>query len=703
MFMASSLGHLPLGQIQLRGGIRRVWFGGVWSSPSSSASASLASLASLTSCSCASSCASSSSACFFRFQTDLFHRSHLSAPRLRSFDLACSFTTNTNTLHTSVAAAGAANGSSQPVLRGFDIVANQPSTYAPNVVVEAYAGAAEAAKPTENTNNQGNGATSTTTITTRRGPTAVNLTLSELAKLVPRCSVRDLRLLRSRGSTIAVHRTFIAFKVDPPSISGMVSRDRLILTDTGASARSFIESLSRALTHSKDAPAPCDDGKPPLFTMRVIEAVLEESCVSLERSYRRLEVLIDNLLPKLTRQGVTDQMNWLPWVGSANDAKREEGFSRLLTLTKSLSDVKSRTVRLVEILKEVLAEPQDLEELEYLCAPDHIAMSHRLWQEQYRTQTSGGIHPVASSESTAADCEDPSVHEYFERDYGGVAELMLEAYESRLQNLEDDCDKLEGKIAQTRQTIELSLANESNRIRRLELHIANAALCVGSMACVYSLFGTNVPNGFEESSTAFVTLAGSAMFAGAMASGPFLLSYRSFFGGDVRRSDDELALTTALRGIEEVQNAIRGDVAFSKRLRKAVEGATSAHHSKNSHNPAIASSRPPWGMGMLRRNAESSGGGRIPDELVLETLARTYGSRMRRLRPREIEMWREMLQVEYKKMHRMDQHHDEDVGSWIHVDEREPTTLPRLTKSNTMPESPAIFKRSNSSRKIDQL
>ena len=316
---------------------------------------------------------------------------------------------------------------------------------------------------------------------------------------------------------MAVHNVFIAFKVDPPNLSGLVSRDRLILADTGPGARSYVETLRKVLgSNARNASEAGElDGadKPPFFALRVLETVFEESCVSLERSYRRLEVLINRTLPTLTRPHAhAAQFGWLPWVGSANDARREEGFSRLLTLTKSLSDVRSRTQRLVEILKVLLSDADDLAELEYICGPDDAVL-------------------IKPSEHPSL-LRNPSSR----KSIAGPVELTLEAYESRLLNLEDDCDKLEGKIAQTRQTIELSLANESNRIRRLELHIANAALCVGTMACVYGLFGTNVPNGFEEHAGAFAALAGGSIMAGALTSGPFLLSYRSFFGGDLRRS-----------------------------------------------------------------------------------------------------------------------------------------------------------------------
>ena len=53
--------------------------------------------------------------------------------------------------------------------------------------------------------------------------------------------------------------------------------------------------------------------------------------------------------------------------------------------------------------------------------------------------------------------------------------------------------------------------------------------------------------------------------------------------------------------------------------------------------------------------------------VVLETLARTYGSRMRQLRPRELELWREMLEVEYRKMNRLDNDNADDEGTgWLH-------------------------------------
>ena len=371
-----------------------------------------------------------------------------------------------------------------PVLRAFDVRADaadnlgwQPRTTAlPSNVTQA----AKAA--------------------TQRGPSTVELTLEEIAERIPTTSVRELRLLRSRGSTMAVHNVFIAFKVDPPNLSGLVSRDRLILADTGPGARSYVETLRKVLgSNARNASEAGElDGadKPPFFALRVLETVFEESCVSLERSYRRLEVLINRTLPTLTRPHAhAAQFGWLPWVGSANDARREEGFSRLLTLTKSLSDVRSRTQRLVEILKVLLSDADDLAELEYICGPDDAVL-------------------IKPSEHPSL-LRNPSSR----KSIAGPVELTLEAYESRLLNLEDDCDKLEGKIAQTRQTIELSLANESNRIRRLELHIANAALCVGTMACVYGLFGTNVPNGFEEHAGAFAALAGGSIMAGALTSG----------------------------------------------------------------------------------------------------------------------------------------------------------------------------------------
>ncbi|GAA5925488.1 CorA family magnesium transporter [Sporobolomyces koalae] len=133
-----------------------------------------------------------------------------------------------------------------------------------------------------------------------------------------------------------------------------------------------------------------------------------------------------------------------------------------------------------------------------------------------------------------------------------TAELLLEYYERRLDEVNEGCQRLTTLLTEVDSNISLVLASTRVRLQNLELQTAITTLAMGAGTAIAGFFGMNLVSGLEESETAFAWATGSGL--GLMAVIMSIGWYRL-----VRARRSQLFLRSALRQ--------RKDEELSKRWR----------------------------------------------------------------------------------------------------------------------------------------
>lgn len=103
-------------------------------------------------------------------------------------------------------------------------------------------------------------------------------------------------------------------------------------------------------------------------------------------------------------------------------------------------------------------------------------------------------------------------------------ELLLEAYNSDLKEIECELRNIQEMIEDTNDFIKIHLNSTRNKMIRMGLFMEMGTLAVGSGALVAGTFGMNLTHGFEEHPTAFYVTTGGILFV-----------ITSVFGMTVRR------------------------------------------------------------------------------------------------------------------------------------------------------------------------
>ncbi|GAA5835606.1 hypothetical protein JCM3766R1_006459 [Sporobolomyces carnicolor] len=145
-----------------------------------------------------------------------------------------------------------------------------------------------------------------------------------------------------------------------------------------------------------------------------------------------------------------------------------------------------------------------------------------------------------------------------------TAELLLEYYERRLDEVNESCQRLSTLLSEVDSNISLVLASTRVRLQNLELQTAIATLGMGAGTLVAGFFGMNLVSGLEDHATAFFWATGSGL--GLMA---FIMSIGWVRLTRARRS--QLFLRSALKRRKDEELSHRwgvGPVASS------IEGST---------------------------------------------------------------------------------------------------------------------------------
>ncbi|GAA6008201.1 hypothetical protein JCM11491_001927 [Sporobolomyces phaffii] len=120
------------------------------------------------------------------------------------------------------------------------------------------------------------------------------------------------------------------------------------------------------------------------------------------------------------------------------------------------------------------------------------------------------------------------------------AELLLEYYERRLDEINESCQRLSTLLSEVDSNISLVLASTRVRLQNLELQTAITTLAMGAGTAVAGFFGMNLLSGLEEHPSAFFWATGSgfALMGVIMSIGWFRL---------VRARRSQLFLRSALK------------------------------------------------------------------------------------------------------------------------------------------------------------
>ena len=86
----------------------------------------------------------------------------------------------------------------------------------------------------------------------------------------------------------------------------------------------------------------------------------------------------------------------------------------------------------------------------------------------------------------------------------GEVEVILETYLRKVDELENEVEQMVKSISLTEEHIQIRLDSTRNSMMKLELLTSIGTFGVTSAALGAALFGMNVPNGFENTPTAFV-------------------------------------------------------------------------------------------------------------------------------------------------------------------------------------------------------
>ncbi|GAA5893566.1 CorA family magnesium transporter [Sporobolomyces salmoneus] len=92
-----------------------------------------------------------------------------------------------------------------------------------------------------------------------------------------------------------------------------------------------------------------------------------------------------------------------------------------------------------------------------------------------------------------------------------TAELLLEYYERRLDEVNESCQRLATLLSEVDSNISLVLASTRVRLQNLELQTAIATLGMSGTTVIAGLFGMNLVSGLEDHPTAFFWATGSGL------------------------------------------------------------------------------------------------------------------------------------------------------------------------------------------------
>lgn len=97
-----------------------------------------------------------------------------------------------------------------------------------------------------------------------------------------------------------------------------------------------------------------------------------------------------------------------------------------------------------------------------------------------------------------------------------TVEILLEEYARQLNNVLLETKYLLKKVQSKQEMISISLDSYRNRMINMNVYLSIASISVGGSTAIFGLYGMNIPNGLEQSSSAFLNILSATTLGGMM-------------------------------------------------------------------------------------------------------------------------------------------------------------------------------------------
>jgi len=226
-------------------------------------------------------------------------------------------------------------------------------------------------------------------------------------------------------------------------------------------------------------------------------------------------------------------------------------LSRMLPLENALSSLRLRVRRVNAILEQLLESTDDIEGL--------CELSNGQPRRVGGNGAVGGVGGVGGTESSGRGAGGPSCTE---ADFA-LTEIAIEAYSSRLEFLADQIDSLTDFIGTARNSLEIALDSERNRMARLELYASMLSLPLAGIGAVAGIFGMNLRSGFEEAAHMFALVTGITVVIAMAAFSVCWVRYHEHNLSQGRQVLDAQAMKRALDLVDTVHHLARRQGAYA--------------------------------------------------------------------------------------------------------------------------------------------
>ena len=277
-------------------------------------------------------------------------------------------------------------------------------------------------------------------------------------------------------------------------------------------AKELQEVLSTANTKSKSPTLLLlqdDEDDPPELVF--LEFVLKDTVETYMRRIQLLEPIVDDFLSRV----------------STTQVFTEEGVHQLVPLKDTLQRFELRVKQSLDCLKELLNDDDEMLKL--------------LLTEQAEARESG-----------------VPVH----HDRHQAVELLVGIYARQLANLLQEVDYLLGRVQSKQEFVTLALAAYRNRLVRMNVNIGIVGVSTAITTTIAGLFGMNLVSGLEDSSVAFVAVAGgSTVLSMAVAA-----QFYHFMSGRVMQQQAAKSLQANKTLTKALSDMVALDYAFKKMM-----------------------------------------------------------------------------------------------------------------------------------------
>lgn len=198
------------------------------------------------------------------------------------------------------------------------------------------------------------------------------------------------------------------------------------------------------------------------FEIIFLEEILREVCDTYKRRLHIYEPIVDTIVKMVSNEMFT-----------------ASGIHRLVPIKDSLQQFELNVMSALECLTDLLSDDDDMLGL---------LLTEKMIAEQ------------------AGEDVTPTKHE--------TVEILLEEYARQLSNILLEIKYLLKKVQSKQEMISISLDAYRNRMIHMNVYLSIAGISLGGGTAVAGFYGMNVPNGLEQSTTAFQSITSATALGG---------------------------------------------------------------------------------------------------------------------------------------------------------------------------------------------